>query len=311
MNEQHDNVPYIRLTGADTPRSDEDVVCFRAVTAVVRHWSEDKYLFVKFCDGVWGLVGGKVERGESHDAAVMRELEEETIYKNFAIEEVLFHKAFSRGYKTRKDQEEECEERIYLVRALDDERSADIAEEEGISEWAWLTKEEALTKEMLSHHKFYFQKALVEIGDQVRWDDTEVTGVGVIFAHDDAAILQKRDMSAHNAPGKIALFGGGREGLEAPIVCLEREVQEEVGIVLDDGKYDIAILCDTINTSVAHDDKVRIYVVRGVSQSAMEVSEGESAVSVHLGDDLKNVMPFSVEMLALYWHVGAQDGVQL
>ncbi len=155
-------VPYIRLTGPAAPRSDENVFKFKAVTAVVKHWREDKYLFVEFTDGLWGLIGGAVKENETLEEALLRELREETVYENFRIEEVLFPKIYSRGYKKRKNRDEECEERVFLVRLLDDEESDNIGAEEGIRKWRWLKKEEALRLEMLSHHRFYFESVFVD-----------------------------------------------------------------------------------------------------------------------------------------------------
>jgi leucyl-tRNA synthetase len=149
--------PYVRLEGGAAPRSDEGVFRFKAVTGIVRHWSEEKYLAVEFVDGLWGLVGGAIHENESADEAMMRELEEETVYKNFSLEKRLFDPAISRGYKARKGREEECEEIVYVAKALNDGRSHEIAAEEGIRNYAWLTKDEILKKKMLSHHLFYFK----------------------------------------------------------------------------------------------------------------------------------------------------------
>jgi hypothetical protein len=49
----------------------------------------------------------------------MREIQEETGYKNMEIKEVIFEKAYGRGYKSRKDREEKCIEKIYLVKLKD------------------------------------------------------------------------------------------------------------------------------------------------------------------------------------------------
>jgi len=155
--------PYIRIEGMNAPRSDKDVHKFHAVTAVIRHWSEEKYLFVRFDKGLWGLIGGSVEESDNHyDEAILREAEEETVFKNFGIVGKIFNQAYSRGYKTRKSREEECNEIVYVLQATDDMRSDDIAELEGIKEWAWLTAEEALKKNLLTHHQFYFEHFLRE-----------------------------------------------------------------------------------------------------------------------------------------------------
>jgi leucyl-tRNA synthetase len=74
---------YIQNTGLDKVREDLSFVERNAITLIVKHWSENKYLGLKWKKVNWGtfLTGG-VENGEDSEETLKRELEEETGYFN-------------------------------------------------------------------------------------------------------------------------------------------------------------------------------------------------------------------------------------
>ncbi|MBY0294309.1 leucine--tRNA ligase, partial [Patescibacteria group bacterium] len=107
--------PYTNVTGQDASRSDENIYTFNAETAIIKHWSEDKYYVVEFAQGTCGFVGGHVEEGERAEETVRREVTEESGYSDIKSVTRLFEYAYSRGYKTRKSREEECRDAVYVV----------------------------------------------------------------------------------------------------------------------------------------------------------------------------------------------------
>lgn len=151
--------PYIKMNWLSTPKSDENIVKFNCTTAIIKHPSEEKFLLLQFkksweCWFVWWSL----ETWETFEEAIKREIPEETWYKNFEIEEVLFDLSYSRWYKTRKDREEEAREKIFVVKLKDLTQDVEDCDEH---DWIfWLTKEEILPKITLSHHKFYFEHYL-------------------------------------------------------------------------------------------------------------------------------------------------------
>lgn len=138
---------------------------------------------------------------------------------------------------------------------------------------------------------------------EYQWRDTEICGVGVIFVGlDGRVIVQQRDQHAKNAPGMLAVFGGGKEDGETPRACLEREMKEEINITFNSKKHNLSILCDTINTAVAEDDKVRIYVVIGIDPSEIVIGEGVGFAQLSEVESRSHeITPFTKEMLAMYW----------
>jgi leucyl-tRNA synthetase len=157
--------PYVVLTGFDAPKSNDDIFEFSASSAIIKHWNEEKYYVVHFRDNLFGFVGGHIEEGESLEETVRREVTEESGYSDFKSVTYLGAQV-SRGYKSRKDREETCNDHIYYVELASDTRT-DIIDKETI-EGSWWTKGEILSEpNFFNHAREYFSyldRGLVFVG---------------------------------------------------------------------------------------------------------------------------------------------------
>ena len=150
---------YTEVTGEDAPRSDNDIFDFRASTAIVKHWAEDKYYVVLFKTGQAGFVGGSANPGETPEQTAVRETIEESGYKN--IQKINFvSQQVSRGYKSRKGREEICRDYGICLQLTDNER-IDIVDEE-TPEGEWRTAEEILCDPVFFNHHKEFLKDYLE-----------------------------------------------------------------------------------------------------------------------------------------------------
>ena len=76
----------VRTSGIDTFRSDIPSIDRPAVMAVIKHWSEEKFLCLRYkSSGAQGFVGGGIEEGESPEESVIREIREETGYTDVEV----------------------------------------------------------------------------------------------------------------------------------------------------------------------------------------------------------------------------------
>jgi leucyl-tRNA synthetase len=188
--------PYTVMTGADAPKSEENIIKFDAATAILRHW-EDKNLYyaVEFSNGRHAFPGGHVEPGETTEETVRHEVLEESGYKNIAAVKVLFEHCYSRGYKPRKTREELCHDSIFIVDLVDGERVETTDHE--IKNGRWMSQEEILTDPVfVNHHKFYFQHHI---------ENRPYTGTGILVNS-----TQFNDTSSEEAKKKITESIGGK-----------------------------------------------------------------------------------------------------
>lgn len=148
--------PYIYLTGTETPRSNDNIVKINCATAILKHWDEDKYYVIKF-NNAYGFIGGKMEVGEiNKEETIKREILEESGYKNIKSIKTIFEHAYGRGFKSRKQVEDEGHDQVFYVELADSERTYIL--DKHTKEGLWLTKEEILKLDNLfDHHKFYFE----------------------------------------------------------------------------------------------------------------------------------------------------------
>ncbi len=148
--------PVVVGVGEDAPRSDENIFTFRAATAIVKHWSEEKYYTVKFSETWRGLPGGHVEDGEMPQDTARREATEETGYTDIDSVFEVFEFVHGRGYKVRKNREEICLDSCYVVTLKSGNRT-DIIDKE-TKDGEWRTAEEIISDKGFSgYHKNFFQ----------------------------------------------------------------------------------------------------------------------------------------------------------
>ncbi|MBI2610440.1 class I tRNA ligase family protein [Candidatus Kaiserbacteria bacterium] len=95
----------VRTTGPDAFRPTESTFERNAVMAVVKHWADDKYLCLEWQKAdLNAFVCGGIEAGESVEQAGIREIQEETGYKNPRFVRRLGTTIHSRFYHRAKQQ---------------------------------------------------------------------------------------------------------------------------------------------------------------------------------------------------------------
>lgn len=94
-------------------------------------------------------------------------------------------------------------------------------------------------------------------------------------------LLHKRDSNTKHNPHKWAFFGGAAEGLETPVECFLRELEEEISLKLlpENAIY----LRDYLNTELNVQRHV-FYAESDVSISELQLGEGADMKWVALSD---------------------------
>lgn len=134
---------FSKSEGPDAVRTAEPFKKRRAVVAVIKHWSEDKYLCAQWKQVDWrGFVIGGIEDGEDEVAAALREIKEESGYINAKFVKKLGGLVHAQFYHTLKKENRWAHfQGLYFE--LTDDKNVGISEEEGaIQEMKWLSRDE-------------------------------------------------------------------------------------------------------------------------------------------------------------------------
>jgi len=129
----------VRRTGTDAFREDIPYTEREAVIAIVKHWSEDKYLCLnyKLRDLKYFVCGG-IEKGEDAITAGLREIKEETGYTNPRFVRTLGGIIHSRFFHPEKKQNLNAHFQAVLYQ-LEDGSHEEVAErEKALHDAVWL-----------------------------------------------------------------------------------------------------------------------------------------------------------------------------
>jgi leucyl-tRNA synthetase len=113
-----------------------------AIIAVVKHWSEEKYIALKWKKVAWGtFITGGIEGNQTAEEAAKMEIREETGYLNpkLIADFGILHGKF---YHVPKKVNRFAHARTLLMKLENDERQEVEEKEKEIHEVLWLTKEE-------------------------------------------------------------------------------------------------------------------------------------------------------------------------
>jgi leucyl-tRNA synthetase len=182
----------------DNPKADLPLVERNAIHAIVKHWSEDKYLLLRWKQVGWvTFVTGGVEDGEDILEAAMREVREETGYKNFILKKE-FRRSHSQFYHVPKKENRFGHFNNFLFELKDGERE-DLSEEENSKHTLeWVDKDKVAGM-------------IVQEGVLRDWNFL----IGKEDVYKDSGILTNSGrfdgMDSEKAKKEIAKFVGGEE----------------------------------------------------------------------------------------------------
>jgi leucyl-tRNA synthetase len=154
---------FAKDSGDDAVRPDASFVKRHAAVCVIKHWSEEKYLCVKYKANTWqGFVIGGIEEGEKPEEAAAREIQEETGYKNMRFVRQLGDIVHSQFYHMVKKQNRWAEFQGVLFELTNDERDEITEDEKALADLVWVTREEVMDFVNAPDIKEIWGRALVE-----------------------------------------------------------------------------------------------------------------------------------------------------
>jgi leucyl-tRNA synthetase len=133
---------YYQTTEPGTYRPNEPTHEKHGVIVAIKHWSQDKYMALKWKEVAWGtfLTGG-VDEGHTPEETVIKEIHEETgflnpkIVRKLGVVDGIF-------YHVPKAKNQHVHGHVFEVQLENDAREEIAADEAAKHEILWLTKEE-------------------------------------------------------------------------------------------------------------------------------------------------------------------------
>ncbi len=138
-------------------KENEPYVERNAIMALVKHWSEDKYIGLKWKKVDWEtLITGGVEGSQTPEDAARAEIREETGYKNIKLVKNL-GLAHSKFFHVPKDQNRNGHFHMFVFELENGERE-EIANEEQVNhEIVWLSENDFESFKLPSSHRYVWE----------------------------------------------------------------------------------------------------------------------------------------------------------
>jgi len=151
--------PYVEMGGVCTPRTDKETTSKDCVTALIFDKTEKKILMLRRkSGGTCVFPGGGIEKSETAEDAIRREIREETGYKDFSIKKVLIPALYGHGFKPHKDVNCFDKDTVFVVH-LQSENNENISQEEHATHEIFWEPIETVKKisRFAEHHAFMWQ----------------------------------------------------------------------------------------------------------------------------------------------------------
>lgn len=167
--EDNQKVAYFEWTWDRAPRLNEKIETRKVCSAIIKHHSDDKYLFLKW-NNSFGLcfATGGIDDWESLIESWIREAQEETGYKNFTYITTLDAESHSSFYAIHKNIWRYMVQNTIVLQLTNDETEEKVKEDHDDFELIRLTKEE-VEKENIVWNNRYAWDAYIN-GEQPKSD---------------------------------------------------------------------------------------------------------------------------------------------
>ena len=133
---------FTQITDSSAVKEGAPFVERDAITAIVKHWKEDKYIGLKWKKVDWEtVVTGGIEAGQTAEEAAIAEIREETGYLNPVLKRDLGNMQ-ARFFHVPKDENRHANFKCLYFELADGEKEEIVEEEKQNHSVVWLSREE-------------------------------------------------------------------------------------------------------------------------------------------------------------------------
>ena len=172
---------FIQKTEPGKVREDLPFVEREAITAIVKHWSEDKYIGLKWKKVDWEtLITGGVEDGQTPEEAAVAEIREETGYLNPKFIKFL-SKTHAKFFHVPKNHNRFAHFHVIYLELQNDQRQRISDKEKDIHDVLWFSKDEMEKFRLPESHRFSWNILMGKfdpyVGEGILNDSGEFSGM--------------------------------------------------------------------------------------------------------------------------------------
>jgi len=146
----------------------------------------------------------------------------------------------------------------------------------------------------------FAKKYSLPIREVIMPENLEIVGSGAFLRGKNGKfIFHKRDNNTDRYPGMIAPFAGGIEDGESPLICLKREMIEEIGIDIS-AKHIFSI--GKFESRFESGKYVNLYFIDNIDSKEINVGEGDGFLELSLNEALteEKVTDYTKEVIKYF-----------
>lgn len=194
--------PFYPAEPGNEQKDGMETIRRKTVIVGLKHPSKDEYLCLDWKEHPWHtFVVGGIEGDESIEEAALRELKEETGYKNIVIDKVLDFEAHSSFYAAHKGVNR-YQEAKYVIARLNDEEKDELDEEEASKHnLVWISKDKLLEFINLGNY--------THLANQIVYGENAYTEDGVLINSEEMNDKNNRE-AMKDIVSKLEKINAGR-----------------------------------------------------------------------------------------------------
>jgi 8-oxo-dGTP pyrophosphatase MutT (NUDIX family) len=145
LKEKYPNIDINTDGGSDSFQEDKPIIERDPIAVIIKHPTDESYLIARWKKSNWnGFLTGGIEDGDTLEQTVVKEIHEETGYKNVGDIKQTDHVSHGLFFHPIKNVNRLAHYHLVIAKLKDLEQDIVSEEEKAIADFVWVEKDEVL-----------------------------------------------------------------------------------------------------------------------------------------------------------------------